>query len=125
MREIISIAPFARSALYGENPMSDTQQTHRRPRKSSDILLFRESNVSFPMCGLAVPSRSSRSAACNPEGGTTVNVLEDAIRQGALGDHSESVSPSREANGRVHRRSDIMMEMHCAGELKQVLDGQG
>ena len=103
--------------------MSDTQTRIDQLVKSNPIVLFMKGNASFPMCGFS--GRAIQILKANGvTAPVTVNVLEDeAIRQGIKEYANWPTIPQLYVNGEFVGGSDIMMEMHQAGELQQLLQG--
>ncbi len=92
--------------------------------KGSPVLLFMKGTPLFPQCGF-----SSRAIAILERIGVpfeTVDVLQDQeIRQGIKSFSDWPTIPQLYVKGEFLGGSDIMMEMYEAGELQQVLTGQG
>jgi len=89
--------------------------------KSHRVVLFMKGTAQFPMCGFS--GRAIQILKANGvEDVTTVNVLEDeAIRQGIKDYANWPTIPQLYVNGEFIGGSDIMMEMHQAGELQTLL----
>ena len=101
--------------------MSNVNQRIDDLVKSNRVVLFMKGTAQFPMCGF-----SGRAVqilkACGVNDLTTVNVLDDQeIRQGIKEYANWPTIPQLYVNGEFVGGSDIMMEMHEAGELQQVL----
>ena len=101
--------------------MSNVQQRIDELVKSNRVVLFMKGTAQFPMCGF-----SGRAVqilkACGVGDLTTVNVLDDQeIRQGIKDYANWPTIPQLYVNGEFVGGSDIMMEMHEAGELQQML----
>jgi monothiol glutaredoxin len=101
--------------------MSNVQQRIDDLVKSNRVVLFMKGTAQFPMCGF-----SGRAVqilkACGVGDLTTVNVLDDQeIRQGIKDYANWPTIPQLYVNGEFVGGSDIMMEMHEAGELQQML----
>ena len=91
--------------------------------KGHKVVLFMKGTAQFPMCGF-----SGRAIQILKANGVTapmtVNVLEDeAVRQGIKEYANWPTIPQLYVNGEFVGGSDIMMEMHQAGELQQLLQG--
>ena len=101
--------------------MSDTQQRIDGLVKNSDIVLFMKGNASFPMCGFSGRAIQILKA-CGATNVKTFNVLEDdEIRQGIKGYANWPTIPQLYVKGEFVGGSDIMAEMHEAGELQALL----
>ena len=88
---------------------------------SHPVVLFMKGTKQFPQCGF-----SSRSVELLRESGctdfVTVNVLEnEAVRQGIKVYANWPTIPQLYVNGEFLGGSDIMIEMHEAGELQEAL----
>jgi monothiol glutaredoxin len=89
--------------------------------KTHRVVLFMKGTAQFPMCGFSGRAIQILKA-CGVSDFTSVNVLEDeAIRQGIKEYANWPTIPQLYVNGEFIGGSDIMMEMHQAGELQQVL----
>ena len=102
---------------------TDVQQRIAQLVKGHKIVLFMKGTAQFPMCGF-----SGRAIQILKANGVTdlvtVNVLEDeAIRQGIKGYANWPTIPQLYVDGEFVGGSDIMMEMHQAGELQALLRG--
>ena len=99
----------------------DVQQRIDQIVKSHRVVLFMKGTAQFPMCGFS--GRAIQILKANGvEDVTTVNVLEDeAIRQGIKEYANWPTIPQLYVNGEFIGGSDIMMEMHQAGELQTLL----
>ena len=100
---------------------TDVQQRIDQIVKSHRVVLFMKGTAQFPMCGFS--GRAIQILKANGvEDVTTVNVLEDeAIRQGIKDYANWPTIPQLYVNGEFIGGSDIMMEMHQAGELQTLL----
>ena len=100
---------------------TDVQQRIDQIVKSHRVVLFMKGTSQFPMCGFS--GRAIQILKANGvEDVTTVNVLEDeAIRQGIKEYANWPTIPQLYVNGEFVGGSDIMMEMHQAGELQTLL----
>ena len=99
---------------------TDVQQRIDQLVKSHRVVLFMKGTAQFPMCGF-----SGRAIQILKANGvtdlTTVNVLEDeSIRQGIKDYANWPTIPQLYVNGEFVGGSDIMMEMHQAGELQSL-----
>lgn len=102
---------------------TDVQQRIAQLVKGHKIVLFMKGTAQFPMCGF-----SGRAIQILKANGVTdlvtVNVLEDeAIRQGIKDYANWPTIPQLYVDGEFVGGSDIMMEMHQAGELQALLRG--
>jgi monothiol glutaredoxin len=99
----------------------DVQQRIDQIVKSHRVVLFMKGTAQFPMCGFS--GRAIQILKANGvEDVTTVNVLEDEqIRQGIKDYANWPTIPQLYVNGEFIGGSDIMMEMHQAGELQTLL----
>jgi monothiol glutaredoxin len=100
---------------------TDVQQRIDQLVKSHKVVLFMKGTAQFPMCGF-----SGRAVQILKANGVTdmvtVNVLEDeAVRQGIKDYANWPTIPQLYVNGEFVGGSDIMMEMHQAGELQALL----
>jgi monothiol glutaredoxin len=101
---------------------TDVQQRIDQLVKSHKVVLFMKGTAQFPMCGF-----SGRAVQILKANGVTdmvtVNVLEDeAVRQGTKDYANWPTIPQLYVNGEFVGGSDIMMEMHQAGELQALLE---
>ena len=103
------------------SPATDVQQRIDQLVKSHRVVLFMKGTAQFPMCGFS--GRAIQILKANGvEDVTTVNVLEDeAIGQGIKEYANWPTIPQLYVNGEFVGGSDIMMEMHQAGELQTLL----
>ena len=119
--------PYNRRSLITDvgrlmNPAThDTQQRIDQLVKSNRVILFMKGTAQFPMCGF-----SGRAVQILKANGVTdfatVNVLEDeGIRQGIKDYANWPTIPQLYVDGEFVGGSDIMMEMHQAGELQSLL----
>lgn len=101
--------------------MSDVQKRIDDLVKSHKVVLFMKGTAQFPMCGFSGRAIQILKA-CGASGVTTVNVLEDdEVRQGIKAYANWPTIPQLYVNGEFVGGSDILMEMHEAGELKPLL----
>jgi monothiol glutaredoxin len=100
---------------------TDVQQRIDQLVKGHRVVLFMKGTAQFPMCGFS--GRAIQILKANGVSElTTVNVLEDeAIRQGIKDYANWPTIPQLYVNGEFVGGSDIMMEMHQAGELQSLL----
>ncbi|HEX7638929.1 MAG TPA: Grx4 family monothiol glutaredoxin [Burkholderiaceae bacterium] len=100
---------------------TDVQQRIDELVKNNKVVLFMKGTPQFPMCGF-----SGRAVqilkACNVQGLTTFNVLEDeGVRQGIKEYANWPTIPQLYINGEFIGGSDILMEMYESGELQPLL----
>ena len=101
--------------------MSDTQQRIDELVKNNEVLLFMKGNASFPMCGFSGRAIQILKA-CGATGVKTFNVLDDEeIRQGIKEYANWPTIPQLYVKGEFVGGSDILAEMHEAGELQGLL----
>ena len=101
--------------------MSNVQERIDQLVKSHRVVLFMKGTAQFPMCGFSGRAIQILKA-CGAKDVTTVNVLEDEeVRQGIKEYAKWPTIPQLYVNGEFVGGSDILMEMHEAGELQQVL----
>ena len=100
---------------------TDVQQRIDQLVKGHKVVLFMKGTAQFPMCGFS--GRAIQILKANGVSNlATVNVLEDeSIRQGIKEYANWPTIPQLYINGEFIGGSDIMMEMHEAGELKTLL----
>lgn len=102
--------------------MSNVHQRIDDIVKSNRVVLFMKGTAQFPMCGFSGRAIQILKA-CGAKEVTTVNVLEDEeVRQGIKAYANWPTIPQLYINGEFVGGSDIMMEMHEAGELQQLLN---
>ena len=99
----------------------DIQDQIKEVVTTTRVVLFMKGTKQFPQCGF-----SSRSVELLRESGctdfVTVNVLEnEAVRQGIKVYANWPTIPQLYVNGEFLGGSDIMIEMHEAGELQEAL----
>jgi monothiol glutaredoxin len=101
--------------------MSNVQQRIDEIVKSNRVVLFMKGTAQFPMCGFS--GRAIQILrACGATDVKTVNVLEDdEVRQGIKEYANWPTIPQLYVDGEFVGGSDILMEMHQAGELQQLL----
>ena len=104
-----------------ETTTTDVQQRIDQLVKGHRVVLFMKGSAQFPMCGFS--GRAIQILKANGVSDlTTVNVLEDdGIRQGIKDYANWPTIPQLYVNGEFVGGSDIMMEMHQAGELQALL----
>lgn len=89
--------------------------------KGNQIVLFMKGTAQFPMCGFSGRAIQILKA-CGATDVKTFNVLEDEdIRQGIKGYANWPTIPQLYVKGEFVGGSDIMSEMHEAGELQALL----
>ena len=87
------------------------------------LVLFMKGTAQFPMCGFSGRAIQILKA-CGATDVKTFNVLEDEeIRQGIKGYANWPTIPQLYVKGEFVGGSDIMAEMHEAGELQALLKG--
>ena len=103
--------------------MSDTQQRIDELVKTNEVLLFMKGNASFPQCGFSGRAiQILKACGVEPKAIKTVNVLEDAEIRAGIKDYSNwPTIPQLYVKGEFVGGSDIMAEMHEAGELQALL----
>ena len=101
--------------------MSDVQKRIDDLVKSNKVVLFMKGTAQFPMCGFSGRAIQILKA-CGATSVTTVNVLEDEeVRQGIKQYANWPTIPQLYVNGEFVGGSDILTEMHEAGELQPLL----
>ena len=101
--------------------MSNVQQRIDELVKSNRVVLFMKGTAQFPMCGFSGRAIQILKA-CGASDVKTVNVLEDdEVRQGIKEYANWPTIPQLYINGEFVGGSDILTEMHEAGELQQML----
>ena len=91
--------------------------------KGNAVVLFMKGTAQFPMCGFSGRAIQILKA-CGATDVKTFNVLEDEeIRQGIKGYANWPTIPQLYVKGEFVGGSDIMAEMHEAGELQALLKG--
>jgi len=101
--------------------MSDVQKRIDDLVKSHKVVLFMKGTAQFPMCGFSGRAIQILKA-CGAKDVTTVNVLEDEdVRQGIKEYANWPTIPQLYVNGEFVGGSDILAEMHEAGELQPLL----
>ena len=89
--------------------------------KGNAVVLFMKGTALFPMCGFSGRAIQILKA-CGATDVKTFNVLEDEeIRQGIKGYANWPTIPQLYVKGEFVGGSDIMAEMHEAGELQALL----
>ena len=103
--------------------MSDTKSKIESLLNENKIVLFMKGTQQFPMCGF-----SARATAILQDIGVEfkdVNVLEDEdIRNGIKEYGNWPTIPQLYVNKKLVGGSDIMMEMHQAGELQTLISNK-
>lgn len=101
--------------------MSDTLKRIDEIVKGNPVVLFMKGTSQFPMCGFSGRAIQILKA-CGATNVKTFNVLEDEeIRQGIKEYASWPTIPQLYVNGEFVGGSDIIAEMHEAGELQPLL----
>lgn len=101
--------------------MSDTLKRIDDIVKGNDIVLFMKGTAQFPMCGFSGRVIQILKA-CGATGVKTFNVLDDEeIRQGIKEYANWPTIPQLYVKGEFVGGSDILAEMHEAGELQGLL----
>ena len=101
--------------------MSDTLKRIDEIVKGNPVVLFMKGASQFPMCGFSGRAIQILKA-CGATNVKTFNVLEDEeIRQGIKEYASWPTIPQLYVNGEFVGGSDIIAEMHEAGELQSLL----
>ncbi len=101
--------------------MSDTLKRIDEIVKGNPIVLFMKGNSQFPMCGFSGRAIQILKA-CGATNVKTFNVLEDEeIRQGIKEYANWPTIPQLYVKGEFIGGSDIIAEMHEAGELQSLL----
>ena len=104
--------------------MSDINTWIDNEVKGNDVVLFMKGTPDTPMCGFS--GRSVQVLNANGVAFKGINVLEsDALRQGIKDYTSWPTIPQLYVKGEFVGGSDIILEMHQSGELKQLLDEKG
>lgn len=89
--------------------------------KENEVVLFMKGTSQFPMCGFSGRAIQILKA-CGATNVKTFNVLDDEeIRQGIKGYANWPTIPQLYVKGEFVGGSDIMSEMHEAGELEALL----
>jgi monothiol glutaredoxin len=101
--------------------MSDTLKRIDEIVKGNPVVLFMKGTSQFPMCGFSGRAIQILKA-CGATNVKTFNVLEDEeIRQGIKEYANWPTIPQLYVNGEFIGGSDIIAEMHEAGELQSLL----
>ena len=101
--------------------MSDTLKRIDDIVKGNDIVLVMKGTAQFPMCGFSGRVIQILKA-CGATGVKTFNVLDDEeIRQGIKEYANWPTIPQLYVKGEFVGGSDILAEMHEAGELQGLL----
>ncbi len=101
--------------------MNDVQKRIDDLVKSHKVVLFMKGTSQFPMCGFSGRAIQLLKS-CGVKDVTTVNVLEDdEVRQGIKDYAQWPTIPQLYVNGEFVGGSDILVEMHEAGELQTLL----
>ena len=101
--------------------MSDTLKRIDEIVKGNPVVLFMKGTSQFPMCGFSGRAIQILKA-CGATNVKTFNVLEDEeIRQGIKEYANWPTIPQLYVKGEFVGGSDIIAEMHEAGELQALL----
>jgi monothiol glutaredoxin len=101
--------------------MSDTLKRIDEIVKGNPVVLFMKGTSQFPMCGFSGRAIQILKA-CGATNVKTFNVLEDdEIRQGIKEYANWPTIPQLYVKGEFVGGSDIIAEMHEAGELQPLL----
>jgi len=101
--------------------MSDTLKRIDEIVKGNPVVLFMKGTAQFPMCGFSGRAIQILKA-CGATNVKTFNVLEDEeIRQGIKEYANWPTIPQLYVKGEFVGGSDIIAEMHEAGELQSLL----
>jgi monothiol glutaredoxin len=101
--------------------MSDTLKRIDEIVKGNPVVLFMKGTSQFPMCGFSGRAIQILKA-CGATNVKTFNVLEDEeIRQGIKEYANWPTIPQLYVKGEFVGGSDIIAEMHEAGELQSLL----
>lgn len=101
--------------------MSDTLKRIDEIVKGNPVVLFMKGTSQFPMCGFSGRAIQILKA-CGATNVKTFNVLEDEeIRQGIKEYANWPTIPQLYVKGEFIGGSDIIAEMHEAGELQSLL----
>ena len=101
--------------------MSDVHTRIDQLVKGHRVVLFMKGTAQFPMCGFSGRAIQILKS-CGASDVKTVNVLEDEeIRQGIKEYANWPTIPQLYVDGEFVGGSDIMSEMHSAGELQSLL----
>ena len=101
--------------------MSDTLKRIDEIVKGNPVVLFMKGTSQFPMCGFSGRAIQILKA-CGATNVKTFNVLEDEeIRQGIKEYANWPTIPQLYVKGEFVGGSDILAEMHEAGELQDLL----
>ena len=101
--------------------MDDVQKRIDDTVKGNKVVLYMKGTPTFPQCGFS----AAAIAVLNDLGVPyhTVNVLEDgAVREGVKRYSNWPTIPQLFVDGKLVGGSDIVREMHAAGELKPLVD---
>lgn len=102
------------------NDQVSMQEQIKQTVTDNKIVLFMKGNASFPQCGFS--GRAIQILQTLESEFVTIDVLSnDAVREGIKEYSNWPTIPQLYINGEFVGGSDIMTEMHEAGELKQTL----
>ena len=100
----------------------DTQERIKSQVTGNPVVLYMKGTPQMPQCGFSHMAVQVLNA-CGVTQFFSVNVLENAdIRQGIKEFANWPTIPQLYVNGEFVGGSDIMMEMHQAGELQALLE---
>lgn len=93
--------------------------------KSKPVVLYMKGTADFPQCGFSARAvQVLKAAGVNREQMATFDVLEDEEIRNAIKEFSNwPTIPQCYINGQFVGGSDVLMEMHETGELKDLLGG--
>jgi monothiol glutaredoxin len=104
--------------------MSDINAWIDNEVKANDVVLFMKGTPDMPMCGFSGRSVQILTVTGVPFKG--INVLDsNELRQGIKDYTNWPTVPQLYVKGEFVGGSDILMEMHQSGELKQLLAEKG
>jgi monothiol glutaredoxin len=98
------------------------QDVIKKQVTGNKVVLYMKGTPDFPQCGFSANAIGIL-RACGVDQPYTVNVLENPdIRQGIKEYANWPTIPQLYVNGEFIGGSDIMIEMHQSGELKELLE---
>jgi len=98
------------------------QDVIKKQVSGNKVVLYMKGTPDFPQCGFSANAIGIL-RACGVDQPYTVNVLESPdIRQGIKEYANWPTIPQLYVNGEFIGGSDIMIEMHQSGELKELLE---
>ena len=99
----------------------EIQQRIRKVIEENSVMLFMKGSPDFPQCGF-----SGRVVqileACGAEFGSADVLMDPELREGIKAYSNWPTIPQLYIQGELIGGSDIVMEMHQNGELKQKID---